>query len=116
MYKDFNQLDKGAMPKTIVVLPQDPKKLTSTENREALEEVNLIREKRTGKIMGRTCANGIKQQTFLKDGEDFASPTISLEALFSSLAIDAYEGRDIANFDIPGVYLHVDMLENKQIL
>ena len=64
MYKDFNQLDKGAMPKTIVVLPQDPKKLTSTEKIEALEAVNLIKENFTGKIKGRTCANGIKQQIF----------------------------------------------------
>ena len=68
MYKEFNQLNKGAMPKKTVLLPQDPTKLTRIENREALKLVNLIKEKRTGKIKGRNCANGGKQRSFLKDG------------------------------------------------
>ena len=65
MYKDFGQLDKGAMPNKLVVLPQYPKKITRTEKREALEAVNLIIENCTGKIKGRTCANDSKQQSFL---------------------------------------------------
>ena len=43
MYKEFNQLDKGDMSNKPVVLPQDPTKLTRTENREAMEAVNLIK-------------------------------------------------------------------------
>ena len=88
MYKYFNQLDKGAMPNKPVVLTQDPTKLTKTENREALEAVNLIKENRTGIIKGRTSANGSKQQSFLKDGEYFALPKISIESLFISFLID----------------------------
>ena len=43
MYKEFNQLDKGSIPDKSVVLPQDPKKLTQTGKREALEALNLIK-------------------------------------------------------------------------
>ena len=68
MYKEFHQLDKGAMPNTPVILPHDPTKLTRTEKREAFEAVNLIKGKRTGAIKGHTCANGSKQWSFLKDG------------------------------------------------
>ena len=116
MYKEFNQLDRGATPNKPVVLPSDPTKLTSTKKKEALEAVNLNKEKRTGTIRGRTSANGRKQRSFLKDGEEFTSPTISLEAIFRSLVIDVHEGRDIAIFDIPGSYLHAEMPEDKQII
>ena len=116
MYKNLNQLDKGAMPNKPVVLPQDSTKLARKEKREDLEAVNLIKEKRTGTIKGRTCTNESKQRSFLKYGEDFALPKISLEALFISLVIDTHEGRDIATFDIPGAYLRGEMPEDKQIL
>ena len=116
MYKDLNKLDKGYIPNKPVVLPQDTTTFTRKDRREALELVNPIKEKRTGKIKGRTCANGSKQRSFLKYGEDFASPTISLEDIFSSLLIDSHEGRDIATFDIPVTYLHANIPEDKQIL
>ena len=116
IYKEFKQLDEGAVPNKPVVLPQDPSKLTREEKSRALEAVNLIKEKRNGKIKGRTCADGSKQKHYLKDGEDFTSPTISLEALFTTMLIDIFEGRDIATFDIPGAYLHAEMPEEKQIL
>ena len=89
-----------------VLLPQDKTKLARTEKREALEEVNLIKEKRTGTIKGCTFANESKQKRILKDLEDFASPTISLEDLFSSFVIDSHEGRDSTTFDIPAAHLH----------
>ena len=88
------------------MLPQDKTKLARTENREALEEINLIKEKRTGTIKGCTFANESKQKRILKDLEDFASPTISLEDLFSSFVIDSHEGRDSTTFDIPAAHLH----------
>ena len=89
--------------------------MTRTEKIEALEVTNPIKEKRTETIKGRTCANGSKKRSFLKDGEYFSSPTILIEALFSSLVIDTHEGIDIATFDVPGAYLHVEIPEDKQI-
>ena len=59
--KEFKQLDEGAIPNKPVVLPQDPSKLTREEKSRALEAVNLIKEKRNGKIKGRTCADGSKK-------------------------------------------------------
>ena len=41
---------------------------------------------------------------------------MSLEGLFVTLVIDAYEGRDIATFDIPGAYLHALMPKDKQFI
>ena len=43
-----------------------------------------------------------------------ASPTVSLESLFIMLVIDAYEGREVANFEIQGAYLHADMSRDKK--
>ena len=45
-----------------------------------------------------------------------ASPTVSLEGLFTTLVIDAYERRDVATFDIPGAYLHAEMPEDKEVI
>ena len=39
--------------------------------------------------------------------------TISLEALMATLVVDAYEGQDVAIFDVPGAYLNADMTDDK---
>ena len=82
---------------------------TNHEQRsKALRLVQLIKEKRCGKIKGRTCADGRKQREYIKD-EDSTSPTVSTEALFLTLMIDANEHRDVATADVPGAFLHSDM-------
>jgi len=116
MFKELNQLDKGAKKGNPVVIPQNPHLLTAKEKREALEAVNLIKEKRCGKIKGRTCANGARQRRYLKEGEDYYSPTTSLESILSTMIIDAYEERDVAIADIPGAYLHAEMPKGKNVL
>ena len=45
MFKELNQLDKGTKEGNPVVIPQNPHLLTAKEKREALEAVNLIKEK-----------------------------------------------------------------------
>ncbi len=52
MFKEFEQLNKGAVPgkKKPVVGPHDASVLTDNEKRRALEAVNLIKEKRTGNL------------------------------------------------------------------
>ena len=76
--------------------------------RTALRAVNLIKEKRDGGLKGRTCANGRSQRGMYEKSET-SSPTISSEALFISLMIDAHEKRDVATADVAGAYLHADM-------
>ena len=116
MVKEFQQLNEGAIPGKPVVDPVDPTTITSEEKHQALEAVNLIKEKRCGHIRGRTCANGSKQRQFLKEGESITSPTVSLEVLLGTLMIDAYEGKDVATFDVPGAYLHAEMPKDKRVL
>ena len=60
------------------------------------------KEKRNGDIKGRTCANGVKQRRYVKAGEITYSPTVSLVSILTTLAIDSYEGRDVAIVDVPG--------------
>ena len=53
---------------------------------------------------------------YLKDGNTVVFPTVSTEALFTTLVIDAYEGLYIGIFDVLGAYLHAKMLTEKQVL
>ena len=41
---------------------------------------------------------------------------MSLEALFFILTNDSHEGCDVANFYIPGTYIHVELSKYKRIL
>ena len=58
MFKEYEQLDKGPMPGKPVFEPINYNDLTQEERKQALEAVNLIKEKRCGTIKGRTCTNG----------------------------------------------------------
>ena len=40
--------------------------------------------------------------------EGALSPAISFDSLFVSLIIDTQEGRDVAMFDVPGVFVNTD--------
>ena len=43
MIKEFKQLDEGAMPGNLVVIPLNPDELTDAESRQAPEAANLIK-------------------------------------------------------------------------
>ena len=113
--KELKQLNDGVIPGNPVIEPIPFDKQTNQDKKEALEAVNIITEKRTGKIKGRMCANGSRQQKYLKEGENFASPTASLESIMATLVIDAQEGRDIAIADVPGAYLHAKFPNDKKV-
>ena len=89
--------------------------LTTYNKRRALRAINLIKEKRCGKIKGRTCADGRPQRAYTPR-EEASSPTISLESLMALLLIDAHEGRDVAIFDVPGAYVHAKLPDDKFVL
>ena len=57
--------------------------LTEARKRAALKAINLIKEKRDGRVKGRTCADGPKQRAYIPK-EEVSSPTISQEALKKS--------------------------------
>jgi hypothetical protein len=62
--------------------------LSNDQKRGALRVVNLIKHKRCGKIKGRTCADGSKESGYISK-EETSSPTVGLEALLTTLVIDA---------------------------
>ena len=116
--KEFTQLTKGAVPGKPVVGAVGASTLTFDGKRKAMPAVNLIKEKWNGVIKGRMCADRSGQRKYLKQDESVASPTASLDSLFVSLLIDAYERRDVGTYDVPGAYLHAELLprENNEII
>jgi Reverse transcriptase (RNA-dependent DNA polymerase) len=101
--KEFCQLhNKG------VFEPKHASSLTSAQKRASLRAVNLIKEKRTGELKGRTCADGSIQRS-LYDKSETTSPTVATDALMYTLLIDAKERRDVATADVVGAYLNADM-------
>ena len=116
IYKEYKQLDEGAKKGNPVVSPTPSDTLTDEDKRQALDAVNLIKQKRCGKIKGRCAANGSKQKQYLKPEESVASPTVSLEGLLATLVIDAKEGRKVSTFDVPGAFLQAPMPEDKKVL
>ena len=86
----------------------DPTTLTSDQRKGALRSINLIKEKRCGRLKGRAVADG-RPQRKLYDKSETSSPTVSTDALMLSLMIDAKEGRDVATADVAGAYLKAEM-------
>ena len=77
----------------------------------------FIVEKRDGRIKARKCAVGSKQRTFEGYNKaDWASPTVSSDAVVITSAIEAHEGRHIATWDLPGAYLNTDNNEETIML
>ena len=116
MISELKQLHAGAMEGKPVVAPVWHKDTTAEQRRKALEAVGLIKEKRSGKIKGRVCANGKKQRWYLRGDEDFSSPTALLESITLTLVIEALEGRDVAVVDVPGAYLHAELRDESVLL
>ena len=105
LFQEFLQLhDLG------VFSGQHSNKLTKEQKRGALRAISVIKEKRCGRIKGRTVADGSVQRD-LYTKEQTSSPTVSNDALALSLMIDAFEHRDVATADVVGAYLHADLTD-----
>ena len=114
--KELKQLQEGAMPGKPVIEAMNPDDMTNEDKmKRTLEAVTVIKQKRCGKIKGRTCADGSKQRRYLKEFESVASPTLSLDGLFGSTMIDVFEGRDVATCDVPGAFLHAELPVGKKL-
>ena len=87
LFKEFKQLNDGAVPGKPVVCPVNPNTFTKEEKVKAFNAVTLIKEKRNGDIKGRACADGSRQK--YEFGKNLSSPTVSLEALFTTWIIYA---------------------------
>lgn len=93
-----------------IVAPQDSTKLTPGQKSAALESMMFLKEKRDGSIKWRACADGHKQRETATPG-DAASPTVLVESVMITAAVEAHEGCDVAVVDVPGAFLSADMDE-----
>ena len=100
---EFAQLDyKGAYE------PIQAVDLTKTQQHKALRIINLIKEKRNGRLKGRSVADGCPQHmSYTKDKT--SSPTTTPESVLLTALIDAVEERHVVVADITGAYLNADM-------
>lgn len=89
--------------------------LTKEQRRRAMRLVQLIKEKRCGKVKGRTCVDGRPQRAYIAK-EDSTSPTTHLESLMLSLLQDANEERCVGIVDIPGAFLTSDTDEDAHVI
>ena len=69
-----------------ILEPQRPEELTTYEKAAALAYLMFLKEKRTGEIKGRRCADGRKQREYMSKEENSA-PTVSIEAVMLSCVI-----------------------------
>jgi hypothetical protein len=115
LFKEYKQLDEGAMKGKPVLAPINPDTLSYEQRKQALYAVNLIKEKRCGKIKGRTCADSSRQKQYLNQDENISSSTASLEGFMTTLAIDAHEKWDVVTVDISGAFLQSEMPKDKHI-
>ena len=96
------------------VKPAKASGLSREQKRAALRHLMFLKQKRCGKIKGRGCADGRKQRA-TTDKHAASAPTVAIEAVMLSCAIDALEERDVATADIPGVFLQADMDETVHV-
>jgi hypothetical protein len=89
--------------------------MSQEERKRALRYLMFLKEKRDGTIKARGCADGRPQRLYTNK-EDASSPTVSIEAMMLSCAIDAKENRYVVVSDIPGAFLHADMEDNVHML
>ena len=80
----------------------------------ALQYLMFLKEKHSGKIKGRGCADGRKQRLY-KGKDETSSPTVFIESLFLSSMIDGHEHRKVMTLDIPGAFMQTDIDETIHI-
>ena len=105
VYKELLQLHECKVRE-----PQDASKLSPVQKKNALGYRMFLKQKRTGQIKGRGCADGRKQRLYTPKNEA-SSPTVATESVLLSCAIDAKERRDVATVDIPGAFMQGDQDE-----
>jgi hypothetical protein len=70
----------------------------------SVESDMFLKQKRDGKIKGRTVAGGNQKWDYISK-EDASSPTVSTESVLLTCIIDAAEDRDVAVIDIPNAFI-----------
>lgn len=95
-----------------VIKPKSGSALTTADRLDALKYLMFLKEKRSGTIKGRGCADGRKQRGQVTNKEK-SSPTIAIEAVFLIICIAAKEERDVASVDMPGAFMQTSLKGEK---
>ena len=67
----------------------------------------FLKEKKSGAIKARSCANGSVQREHVAK-EEAAAPTVGLDSVFITSTIDAKESRKVVTIDTLGAFLHAE--------
>ena len=51
-----------------------------------------------------------------KEKQDVASPTVSLDSIFITSAIEAHENRDVVVINLPGAFLHAKLEDEDEVI
>ena len=103
--KEYSQLDD-----LDVFEPMEARHLTKEQMAKALRSITVVKEKRCGRIKGRTVADGRDQRPYTTK-EESSSPTVATDSLLLSLLMDVIEGRHVVTADIAGAFLKATMTE-----
>jgi len=94
--------------------PRHWRDLTELQRKMVLESHMFLKEKRDGKIKGRTVAGGNKQRGYIAK-EDASSPTVATESVLLTCIVDAEEDRDVAIIDIPNAFVQTRVEDEKDM-
>jgi hypothetical protein len=86
------------------------RQLSDTQRKTVLESHMFLKEKRDGKIKGRTVAGGNKQRDYIPK-EDASSPTVAIESASLSCIIDTEAEREVALIDIRNASIQTEVEE-----
>jgi hypothetical protein len=89
--------------------------LTHAQKLSVLESHMFLKEKRDGKVKGRTVAGGNKQRDYISK-EEASSPTVATESVLLTCIVDAEEGRDVAVIDIPNAFIQTRIEDEKDMV
>ena len=105
VYKELQQLHERKVGE-----PRDATTLSTMQKKNPLGYLMFLKQKRTGQIKGRGCADGRKQHLNTPK-DDASSPTVATESVLLSCVIDAKERQDVATVDILGAFMQGDQDE-----
>ena len=94
--------------------PKHWHELSSHQKLMVLELHMFLKEKRTGKIKGRTVTSGNKQRNCIQK-EDASLPTIATESMLLTCTVDAQEGRDVAVINMPNAFAQMRVQDEKDM-
>ena len=103
--KELQQLHDHKIPKLV-----HPEGLSKEQFAKVLEYLMVLKEKQSGVVKGRRCADGHPQHLYTGKAES-ASPTVLMESVLLTTVIEAREHHTVYTANIPGAYMQGDQDE-----